>query len=116
MRLLNFEMMTNLQNTEPLTNDNNLNLYATLSIFVTKAPRLMDCIQETIKSENITELEEYAAKLIIFSDNAQLEGFTQRVKNLIIAARENNFHIAEKEVESLRESFEKMTKMVCSAI
>lgn len=108
-------MTTNLQNYET-TPDSGSNLYATLSIFVIKAPRLIDCIQEAVQTENMTELEEYAAKLIIYSNNAQLEGFTQRVKNLIIAARENKLHIAEKQVDSLKECFERMTKANIAAI
>lgn len=105
-------MLTETKNNKILTNESNLNLFATLSIFVSKVPGLLVNIQKSVTEQNITDLEEYAAKLIIFSDNAQLEGFTERVKNLIIAARENKFHIAEGQLIAMKECFEKLTKTV----
>jgi hypothetical protein len=93
-----------------------LNLYTTLSIFVVKAPKLIDSIEEAVNAENMEELEDQATKLIVFSNNAQLEGFTERVKNLIIAARENKIHIAKQHTASLKESFEKMTRMASSPV
>jgi hypothetical protein len=80
----------NQNNCEKLTKECDLDLYTALSIFVTNAPKLIDAILDTIETESLAELEELAAKLIRYSNNAQLTGFTERVKNLIIAAREHN--------------------------
>jgi hypothetical protein len=98
------------------TIDRGLNLYATLSIFVVKAPKLIDSIEGAVNEENMEELENHATKLIVYSNDAQLEGFTQRVKNLIIAARENKIHLVKQHTASLKESYEKMTKMASSPV
>ena len=88
--------VTDMQNSnEVLTKEKGLNLYTTLSIFTVKAPKLINAIEEAATAENMEEIEDHATKLIVYSNNAQLEGFTQRIKNLIIAARENKIHIAQ---------------------
>lgn len=88
------------------------NLYATLSIFVTKAPKLINSIEEAVNNSNMEEVEDFATKLIIHSNNAQLDGFTQRVKDLIIAARENKLGIVKEHSNSLKAGFKQMTKSV----
>jgi hypothetical protein len=88
------------------------NLYATLSIFVNKAPKLIDLIEDAVNKSNMEEVENHATKLIIHSSNAQLDGFTQRVKDLIIAARENNLSILKEHSSSLKSGYKQMTKSV----
>ncbi|OQA02135.1 MAG: hypothetical protein BWY69_01184 [Planctomycetes bacterium ADurb.Bin401] len=109
-------MIESTENNDSVTNDCNLNLFATLSIFVAKAPGLMDCMNDSLAAQNITELEEYAAKLITLSNNADLEGFSERIKYLIIAAREKRLQEAVQQLESLKECFHKMTRMVSEAV
>ncbi|MEN6383797.1 MAG: hypothetical protein ABFD79_01210 [Phycisphaerales bacterium] len=92
------------------------NLYATMTIFTAKAPKLINSIEEAVNSKSMGELEDLATKLIVYSNNAQLEGFTQRVKNLIIAARENKIQTAKQHSDSLKECFQKMTKMTASPV
>lgn len=95
-----------------LSNYNNINTYATMSIFAIKAPRLLDYIEKAVKEENIADIEYHASKLIVYSSNACLEGFTQVTKNLIIAARENKIDLVREHSTFLKESFERMTKAV----
>ena len=110
-------MTTNLQNDcELLIKQDGLNLYATLSIFTAKAPRLIDCIVNAIKEENLTELEDLATKLILYSDNAHLNGFSERVKNLIIAVREHKISMAETLAESLKQCLRQMTETTCAIV
>jgi hypothetical protein len=86
-----------------------MNLYTTMSIFVGKAPKLIEHIEQAVEAENMEALENHAAQLIVYSDNARLEGFTQRIKNLIIAARENKIHTAREHTIDIKQAFEKMT-------
>jgi len=44
----------------------------------------------------------------VYSNNAQLENFTQRVKNLVTAAGENKFRIVKRGLEDIKECFERM--------
>jgi len=106
--------LLNLNNCEKLTKECDLDLYTALSIFTANTPKLIDSILDTIETENLTELEELAAKLIRYSNNAQLTGFTERVKNLIVAAREHNISIVKKQADSLKQCFEQMTRTACA--
>jgi hypothetical protein len=56
-------------------------------------------------------MEELAAKLIAYSSQAQLTGFTDKVKNLIIVAREQKTDLVEKQVNSLKYCFEQMARV-----
>jgi len=91
-------------------NDTGENLYTTMSIFVSKAPKLISSIEQAVQAENMIDLEDHAAQLTVYSNNARLEGFTQRIKNLIIAARESKIHIAKEHTNDIKQAFEKMTK------
>lgn len=91
-------------------NSADINLYTTMSIFVSKAPQLINHIERAIIAENMKLVEDHAAQLIAYSSNANLEGFSQRIKNLIIAARENKPHTAETLTADIKLSFEKLTK------
>jgi Fic family protein len=91
-------------------NSTDMNLFTTMAIFVSKAPKLIGYIEQAVEVENMEALEDHAAQLIVYSDNARLEGFTQRIKNLIIAARENKIHTAKEHANDIKQSFEKMTK------
>ncbi len=104
--------MENIQNNHNQNLSGQLNLYAALSIFVNKAPWLIENIRQAAADEDMNLLEEYATRLIVYSNNARLDGFTQRIKNVIIAARENKIHAAKTICSSLTESFEKMTQIV----
>ncbi len=97
-------------------NDTGENLYTTMSIFVGKAPKLISSIEQAIQAENMIDLEGHAAQLIVYSNKARLEGFTQRIKNLIIAARENKIHIAKEHINDIKQSFEKMIKLAEIAV
>jgi len=110
-------MMTKSQNDcETLIKQNCLNLYATLAIFTAKAPRLIDCIINAINDENLTELENLATKLIFYSNNAHLNGFSEKVKNLIIAAREHKISAAETLAKSLKQCLGQMTETTCALV
>jgi hypothetical protein len=91
-----------------LTEENNLNLFTALSIFSTRAPLIIGSIIKAAKEENLTEIEELAAKLISFSHQAQLTGFTAKVNDLVIAVREHNKSAIDKNIESLKRCFEQM--------
>ncbi|MFA5292683.1 MAG: hypothetical protein WC496_06570 [Phycisphaerae bacterium] len=104
--------LLNRNNHKNAVKEYNLDLYTALSIFTANAPKLIDTIIDTIETESLTELEDLAAKLIRHSNNAQLTGFTERVKTLIIAARERNIPMVEKQADSLKQCFEQMTRTV----
>jgi hypothetical protein len=97
-------------NYEMLTGENNLNLFAALSIFTTNAPKLIDGIIKASKEENLAKIEELAAKLISCSSPAQMSSFTDTAKNLIIAVREHNKSTIDKIVDSLMQNFEQMVR------
>jgi len=58
----------------------------------------------------LAQLEELTTKLIAYSGQAQLPNFAEKVKNIVIAARENKTDTAEKHVHSLRQSLEQMAR------
>jgi len=91
--------------------ENKLDLYTALSIFVAAAPKLINGICNAIEAKNLAELEYLAAKLIAYSSQAQLTSFTEKVKNLIIAAREQKNDLVEKQIDSLRYCFEQMARI-----
>lgn len=66
----------------------NINLYTALAIFVNNAPQLIEGILDAAKVEDLLLTEETAAKLSLYSNDAQLTDFTRNVNSLIIAARE----------------------------
>jgi hypothetical protein len=93
-----------------LMEENDLNLFTALSIFTARAPKIINGIAEAAKEENLTEIEELAAKLIAYSSQAQLTGFTDKAKDLIIAVREHKKDTIDKTVDSLRQCFDQMAK------
>jgi hypothetical protein len=95
-----------------LTDENNLNLFTALSIFAARAPKIINDIAEAAKEENLIEIEELAAKLIAYSNQAQLTGFTNKAKDLVIAAREHKKSIIDKNVDSLRQCFDQMVRNI----
>jgi hypothetical protein len=92
------------------TDNTDTSLYTTMSIFVGKAPRLISHIEQAVEAENMETLESYAAQLFVCAGNAGLEGFTGRIKNLIVAARENKFQIVKEHAKDIKQSFENLTK------
>jgi hypothetical protein len=93
-----------------------LDLYAALSTFVSTAPKLINGICDAAQAGNLAEMEELATKLISYSNQAQLVSFTEKVKNLIIAAREQKPSTMENEIDSIREYFEQMAEKIDSII
>ena len=102
--------MDNLLNEKPVI-EKDFDLYTTLSIFVNRAPKIIDNIAKAAESKNLTEMEELAARLITYSNNAQLTGFTEKLKNLIIAGRENNLATIGKHTNSLKDCFAQMVRL-----
>jgi hypothetical protein len=87
-----------------------LSLYTALSIFTARAPKIINSIAEAAKKENLAQMEELAAKLIAYSNQAQLDGFTDKAKDLVIAAREHKISTLENQVDLLKQHFEQMVK------
>jgi hypothetical protein len=96
-------------NNEKAAEVNCVNLLTALSIFSTRTPLIIGSITKAVKEENLTEIEELAAKLISYSNQAQLTGFTAKAKDLVIAVRERNKSAIDKNIESLKRCFEQMT-------
>ncbi|MDD5011164.1 MAG: hypothetical protein PHQ00_03465 [Phycisphaerae bacterium] len=61
-------------------------------------------------------MEELTARLISYSRQAQLPNFAEKVKNIVIAARENKTDDAEKYAHSLRQSLEQMERATGAAL
>lgn len=94
-----------------LSGESNLDLYTALSIFVSNAPKLINSLCDAAQAGNLAEMEEFAAKLIKYSNDAQLVSFAEKIKNLVIAAREQKIDIMEKQTSSLKQCFEQMAKI-----
>ena len=95
-----------------LTEENNLNLFTALSIFAARAPKIINDIAEAAKEENLTEIEELVAKLIAYSSQAQLTGFTDKAKDLVIAVRESKKTAIDENIDSLRQYFDQMARNI----
>lgn|GEM_PF-2237914 len=93
-----------------------MDLYTALSIFVSNAPKLINGICDAAQAGDLAEMEELAAKLIAYSNQAQLVNFAEKVKNLIIAAREQKPSTMENEIDSIRKYFEQMAEKIDSII
>ena len=86
----------------------NVNLYTALAIFVNNAPQLIEGILDAAKVEDLLLAEETAAKLSLYSNDAQLADFTRNVNNFIIAAREQKTSAVKNQAENLRKAFEQI--------
>jgi hypothetical protein len=93
-----------------LSGENNLNLFTALSIFATRAPKIINGITEAAKEENLAEIEALAAKLIAYSNQAQLTGFADKAKDLIIAVREHKKSAIDKNADLLKQYFDQMAR------
>jgi hypothetical protein len=102
--------MFSLESNQKSTATTNVNLYTALAIFVNNAPQLIDDILDAANAENLRRVEETAAKLSLYSNDAQLTGFRQNVHNLIIAARERKLSVVKSQAEKLKGAFEQLTK------
>jgi len=87
-----------------------LSLYTALSIFTARAPKIINGIADAAKEENLAHIEELAAKLIAYSNQAQLDRFTDMVKDLVIAAREHHTSVIDSHIDSLKQCFEQMVR------
>ncbi len=102
--------MLNQENKQKNVIKNDVNIFTALAIFVNHAPQLIDDILDAAKTHNLSLAEETAARLSLYSNNAQMTGFTKNIHNLIIAAREQKLSVVRTEAEKLKETFEQMTK------
>ncbi len=91
---------------------NNVSIFTALAIFVNHAPRLIDDILNAAEAHNLSLTEEIATRLSLYSNNAQMIGFTKNIHNLIIAAREQKPSVVRSEAAKLRETFRQMIKGV----
>jgi hypothetical protein len=88
----------------------NINLYTALAIFVNNAPQLIEGVLDAAKVEDLLLAEETAAKLSLYSNDAQLTDFTRNVNSLIIAAREQKIPAVKNQAENLRRAFEQIIR------
>jgi hypothetical protein len=107
-------IILNRKSEEKSINSNDINLYAALSIFVSSGPRYIDCILDAAETEDLLRIEELTAKLSACSGRAQLTGFTEKTKDLIVAARERRSAVVRDLANSLKQTFEQMITSVDS--
>jgi hypothetical protein len=107
-------LILNQKSEEKSINSNDINLYTALSMFVSAAPRYIDGILDAAESENLTQIEELAAKLSACSNRVQLTGFTEKAKDLIVAARERRPAVVRSLANGLKQTFEQMINSVDS--
>lgn len=104
----------NQKDEEKLINFNDINLYTALSMFVNSAPRYIDGILDAAEVEDLTQIEELTAKLSGYSSRAQLTGFTEKTKDLIVAAREQKSAMVKNLANGLKQTFEQMVNSIDS--
>ncbi|MDD5134826.1 MAG: hypothetical protein PHP01_05395 [Phycisphaerae bacterium] len=101
---------------EKLINLDGINLYTALSMFVSAAPRCIDGILDAVEANDLATVEKVATKLMACSNRAQLAGFTEEIKNIVIAAREQKTAVAVNLAEKLKQAFEQMIKSIDSTV
>jgi len=89
-----------------------INLFTALSVFIRNAPRHIDRIIDAAEMEDLSRVEELAAKLSVCSDMAQLAGFVERAKDIIVAARERKPAVVRNLADGLKQAFEQMINFI----
>lgn len=93
---------------EILVDSDDINLFTALSVFISNVPRCIDRIIDAVEIEDMSRVEELAAKLSVYSEMAQLAGFVERARDIIVAAREQKSSAVEKLAQGLKQAFEQM--------
>lgn len=98
----------NKENEKITIGSDNINLLTALSVFISNAPRCIDRIIEAAKTEDMSRVEELAAKLSACSDMAQLAGFVERARDIIVASREQKSDVVKNLAAGLKQAFEQI--------
>jgi hypothetical protein len=99
-----------------LVDSDDINLFTALSVFISKAPRYIDRIIDAADSNDMSRVEELAAKLSVCSDMAQLAGFVERARDIMVAAREQKPAVVKNLAGGLKQAFEQMVNFTGSTV
>jgi hypothetical protein len=104
----------NKEKEETLVDSDDINLFTALSVFISNAPRCIDRIIDAAEIKDMSRVEELAAKLSVYSDMAQLAGFVERARDIIVAAREQKPVVVKNLADGLKQAFEQMVSFTDS--
>jgi hypothetical protein len=93
---------------ETLVDSDDINLFTALSVFISNAPRCIDRIIDAAEIKDMSRVEELAAKISICSDMAQLTGFVERARDVIVAAREQKPTVVKNLADDMKQALEQM--------
>jgi len=99
---------------EILVDSDDINLFTALSVFIGKAPKYIDRIIDAAEIKDMSRVEELAAKLSVCSDMAQLAGFVERARDIIVAAREQKPAVVKNLADGLKQAFEQIVSFTDS--
>jgi hypothetical protein len=99
---------------ETLVDSDDINLFTALSVFISNAPRCIDRIIDAAENKDMSRVEELAAKLSVCSDMAQLAGFVERARDIIVAAREQKPAVVKNLADGLKQAFEQIVSFTDS--
>ena len=99
---------------EILVDSDDINLFTALSVFISNAPRCINRIIDAAEIKDMSRVEELAAKLSVCSDMAQLAGFVERARDIIVAAREQKPAVVKNLADGLKQAFEQIVSFTDS--
>jgi hypothetical protein len=104
----------NKEKEEILVGSNDINLFTALSVFIRNTPRCINRIIDAAENKDMSRVEELAAKLSVCSDMAQLAGFVERARDIIVAAREQKPAVVKNLADGLKQAFEQIVSFTGS--
>jgi len=101
---------------ETLVGSVDINLFTALSVFINNMPRCIDRIINAAEIKDMLRVEELAAKLSVCSNTAQLAGFVERARDIMVAAREEKPAVVKNLADGLKQAFEQIASFTDSTI